>query len=95
MKPCTPDDLIPSIEEVKALSTTKKEDIIKEIVDVIKMSSIAGSSHAFKNFPPSSGLNKTLAEEIKKDFSKKGYFVTVFEDTSYRREGICFSIIWS
>lgn len=88
-------DLIPSIAEIKALSRTKKDYIIRELVASIKMSSIAGNLNTYKNYPPSSGLNMVLAEEIRVEFIKKGYLVTVFEDTSYRREGISFSIIWS
>lgn len=88
-------DLIPSIAEVKALSTVNLDAMIKEIVAAIKIRSIAGETTAYKYFPPSSGLNMDAANQIKQEFMKKGYGVTVFRDTSYRNEGISFTIVWS
>lgn len=89
------ENLIPSIDEVKSLSSVKIGPIIKDIVATIKTRSIAGETTAYKYFYPSCGVTMDIANQIKQEFVKKGYGVTVFRDTSYRNDGISLTIVWS
>ena len=89
----TTKSIIPSVEELKKLHFVNKEVILKKIVQGMKNSAALGRKTCYINFP-SCELNLEIAQEIKEDLVRAGYGVTVFNDTSYRNEGISFTVSW-